>query len=386
MPKDSTRLPTLLAALLLTLGLAACLPSGNGLLGQGPMPPVLTRQGEQLPWPAFVARLRPQRAVFVGEVHVRYDHHLVQLAVLKALHGQDPALAVGLEWFQRPYQQALDDWVAGRIDEAEMLHRTQYFERWRYDYRLVRPILRWARERGVPLVALRPASELSDAVSRHGLAGLSPAQRARLPTEIHPADPAYRADLQATFEHHAQNRGGLKRFLEVQRVWDETMAEAAADYLRRHPGRRMALLIGFGHMADGHGVPADLKRHLAIPTTTVMGNAERARGRVDYLVLNRPATLPPTGLLGAFLDTGDGQVAISGFSPGSAAPKAGLRKGDRILAIDDRPVRHFADLKLALLERQPGERVRVTVRRGEGTAARTLTVAVPLVAAPREED
>ncbi len=382
MPKDSIRPLPLLTALLLTLLLGACLPPGGGLTGQGPMPTVLARDGTPLPWPEFVARLAPQRVVFVGEVHVRYDHHLVQLAVVKALHRQDPRLAIGLEWFQRPFQQALDDWVAGRIDEGEMLHRTQYFERWRFDYRLVRPILRWARRRQVPLVALRPARELSDAVSAHGLAGLPPAQRQRLPARIHPADPSYRSELAQVFERHHGEGHDLDRFLEVQRVWEETMAQTAADYLRRHPDRRMALLIGFGHMADGHGVPADLRRRLAVPMVTVMGNAPEARGRVDYLVRNRPVSLPPAGLLGAYLG-GTERLVIGGFSPGSAARAAGLRKGDRLLAIDGRPLRHFADLKLALLEHRPGETVRVRIRRGTGAEAGERTVTVTLMAEPR---
>ena len=48
--------------------------------------------------------LAQNRVVFVGEMHDRYDHHLNQLAVLQALHQKNPNIAIGVEWFQQPFQ------------------------------------------------------------------------------------------------------------------------------------------------------------------------------------------------------------------------------------------------------------------------------------------
>ena len=98
------------------------------------------------------------RVILVGETHTRYDHHLVQLEALRLLHETYPQLALGVEWFQQPFQQHLDDYIRGNITEQQMLHRTEYFSRWSYDYRLYRPIMQFAREHGIPIIALNAST------------------------------------------------------------------------------------------------------------------------------------------------------------------------------------------------------------------------------------
>ena len=103
---------------------------------------------------SLVQKVSDNRVIFVGESHDRYEHHLNQLAVIENQHARYPVLAIGLEFFQQPFQPVLDDYIAGKIDEAEFIRRTEYFERWRFDYRLYRPIFSYAREHGIPLIAL----------------------------------------------------------------------------------------------------------------------------------------------------------------------------------------------------------------------------------------
>jgi uncharacterized iron-regulated protein len=73
--------------------------------------------------------LDSKRAIFVGETHDRYDHHLNQLTVIRGLHERGLDLAVGMEFFQEPFQPDLDDYVAGRIDEKTLLKETEAPER-----------------------------------------------------------------------------------------------------------------------------------------------------------------------------------------------------------------------------------------------------------------
>ncbi|MGE0081714.1 MAG: ChaN family lipoprotein, partial [Thiohalomonadaceae bacterium] len=82
----------------------------------------------------ILPQLADRRVVFVGENHDQYSHHLVQLAIIRGLHRKHGELAIGLEFFQQPFQEHLDAYVAGAIDETEMLRRTEYMERWGYDY------------------------------------------------------------------------------------------------------------------------------------------------------------------------------------------------------------------------------------------------------------
>jgi uncharacterized iron-regulated protein len=215
--------------------------------------------------PAAVAslldQLQDRQVVMVGEVHDRYDHHLNQLAVIRGLHERGVDVAVGMEYFQRPFQQHLDDFVAGRIDEAELLERTEWADRWRFDPDLYREILSYARENAIPLVALNASSETVRAVSQHGIAQLADDQRALFPRKIELAEGPYRRQLESVFAMHGNlPPERLQRFLEVQYVWDQTMARSAADHLGEHPDRTLVILAGSGHLLQNHAMPQRLHR------------------------------------------------------------------------------------------------------------------------------
>jgi uncharacterized iron-regulated protein len=316
----------------------------------------------------ILPRLADARVVYVSELHNRYDHHLNQLAIIRGLHARDPDLVIAMEFFQQPFQSHLDDYVAGRIDEREMLRRTEYYDRWRFDYRLYRPILRYAREHGIPLVALGLAAETTARLRRVGLSGLDPEERTALPEHIDYGDAAYAERLRQVYAHHPPNEsgGGFDRFMEIQLVWDEVMAERAADYLRAHPGTRMVVLAGGGHVTYGSGIPRRVDRRLAVDQAIVVNGAgHRAPDPKmgDYLLYTEARDLPPAGRLGVVLDGGEKGVVITGFADNSAGQEAGLEEGDVIAALGEGPVASFADVQLALWDKRPGDVVEVRVRR-----------------------
>jgi uncharacterized iron-regulated protein len=311
-----------------------------------------------------LADVDDRRVVFVGETHTRYDHHLVQLEVLKFLHRRHGDVAVGVEWFQYPFQAHIDDYLAGRITEAEMLERTGYFERWRFDYRLYRPIVEYAKANGLPLLALNAPAELTRRIGDVGMAALSDALRAQLPREYDRSDVAYEARLRVFFEQHPAGSRRFENFLDVMLTWDETMAEQAAKYLGEHPGRRMVIMAGSGHVAYRSGIPNRLERRIGEPGSVLLVDWEPLEdtAAADYIVLSEPRELPPQGLLGAFLEGNEDGVRIVELSEQSAIGGAGIAKDDILLSIDGRAVDSFAAVKLALLDRTPGEVIKVRYR------------------------
>ncbi len=331
----------------------------------------------------IVAELDDHRALFVGEIHTRYDHHLIQLAVIRAAHRRSAKLAIGVEWFQRPFQRHLDDYIAGRIDEAELLGRTGYFQRWRFDYRLYRPILRYAREHGIPVIALNASQELIEEVSNSGASAVSERLRTQLPDDYDRTDQKYAQRLRSLFDSHPGDaERSFDRFLDVQLTWDESMAQTAADYLKANPEHRMIVLAGSGHIAYRSGIPNRLQRRLEGLRSAVIlaGESQWDPQAADYLVLSQEQQLPPPGLLGAFLDDGDsGGLRITGFSAESPLEAAGVNKGDVLLDINGNRLKDFAALKIALIDSRPGDVVEVAYehtdwlgRKREKTASVTL--------------
>jgi uncharacterized iron-regulated protein len=313
----------------------------------------------------IVPELLDQRVVFVGETHDNYAHHLMQLEIIRSLHRENPDLAIGMEMFQRPFQPVLDAYIAGEVDEAGMLAGTEWFDRWIYDYRLYRPILQFAREQGIPLVALNISKEIREKVSGQGIDGLAGQERLQIPREIDRSDKEYESRLRGVFEKHDMGkRGNFERFMDVQLLWDETMAEQVASYLQRHPERAMVVLAGGGHLMYGSGIPNRVRRRVPVKTVTVLpGAGDLSPGIADFVVYPSEAKLPKAGLMGVYLENNADGLKVSGVSTDSPAEKAGLEKDDRILSINDREIKSLADLKIEMYGKRPGDDVQVRVLR-----------------------
>jgi uncharacterized iron-regulated protein len=318
-----------------------------------------------LPLDTLAGQLASKRVVFVGETHDRYDHHLNQLEIIRRIHQTDPNLAIGVEYIQQPYQSYLDDYIAGRIEERDFLRATEYYERWRYDYRLLAPVFRFAREHRIPMVALNVPRELTRSVAKGGMEGLTGKEREYLPQDIDRSDEAYKQRLRKVYEQHPPgNAEGFERFVEAQLVWDEGMAERAAAYMDANEGRRIVILAGAGHLEFGSGIPQRLKRRTNAEYAIVLSSGSEVEPEIaDYFLFSKKQELPPAGVLGVNLEDKEGEVRIGSVTPGSAAEKAGVRKGDAIAAIDGDPVKRASDVRVSLWDKKPGDRVQVTMRR-----------------------
>jgi uncharacterized iron-regulated protein len=317
---------------------------------------------------ALIEGLSDQRVVFIGESHDRYEDHLSQLLIIRGLHQQGQPLAIGMEFFQQPFQAQLDAYVAGQLSEEELLRQTEYFERWRFDYRLYRPILRYAREHGVPLIALNVPREITDQVGDAGIDSLTPEQRAQIPAEIDRDAPGYRETLQAVYAMHPKtDEASFERFLDVQLLWDEGMAERAAQWLQANPQSRLVVLAGAGHVEFGRGIPSRLQRRLQLPMAIVMSGQQRPLDpqMADFLIYPSPVELPQPGLMGVMLDTdSEGQgIGVQGFAQKSGAREAGVKEGDRIIGIGETEIDSYADIRIALLDRLPGDQLPIAVLR-----------------------
>ena len=333
---------------------------------------VIGPQNRTQPLNAIIPQLAQHRVVFIGETHDRYHHHLNQLEVIRQLHEHQHRWAIGLEQFQQPFQAHLDAYIAGDMSENELLRNTKYFQRWSYDYRLYRPILRYAKAQGIPLIALNIDRDLHRKAARGD--ELSDTERNQLPTQIDRSDSAYRDRLETIFAQHPEGVDvDFERFWEAQLLWDESMAERAVQYLNEHPENHLVILAGSGHIEYGSGIPQRIQRRSALPSMILLpkaGQKNEFRG-ADYLLASDPVSLNKPGLMGVMLNLAEG-VSAGQILPNSAAARAGIEKDDRILTIADQPIQSLTDIRLALLDKAPGDQVTVQVQREGQTQSLTL--------------
>ncbi|MEW5743882.1 MAG: ChaN family lipoprotein [Nitrospirota bacterium] len=319
--------------------------------------------------PAVIDAVAGKKIVYVGEYHDRFAHHQVQLEIIKGLYERNKKLAIGMEMFQRPYQKALDEFIAGTIDEREFLKKSEYFKRWSFDYNLYRPILSFAREKGIPVVALNIQRELTEKVSKGGLDALSDEERKAVPERFDFSDEEYRERLEAAFRMHGHggNERSFDYFYQSQVLWDETMAASIDEFFRSNRDfeqeGRMVVIAGSGHLAHGSGIPKRTFRRNGYPYAIVLNDTEVEKGIADYLVFPARLEAVPAPKIMATLEEEQGRVSIKAFPEQSVSQEAGLRVGDRIAALDGIPVSSVDDIRIHLLYKKKGEPLKVTVVR-----------------------
>jgi len=310
-------------------------------------------------------KLATKRVVYVGEAHTAYQDHLVQLELLRQLHNHNPDVAIGVEWFQARFQEHLDDYIQKRISEKELLNKTEYYSRWLFDYRLYRPIMQFAREHGIPVIALNASKELIRAISSGGIENLLEEMKLQLPSSYDYTNAAYEKKLKEVYEMHSERSGEFRWFHESQLTWDETMADNVAKYLDENPAHRIIVFAGYGHISHRHGIPSRVQRRIDVKDATVLTHkvGEIDPGIADYLVVAEAVELPLQGRLGALLEPASEGVRVSAFTAGSNAKKAGMKAGDIIIAVDDQPVASFSDLKYSILDKRPGDQLEIRLLR-----------------------
>jgi S1-C subfamily serine protease len=104
---------------------------------------------------------------------------------------------------------------------------------------------------------------------------------------------------------------------------------------------------------------------------------ETAPEDADYVLVSEAIELPRGGMLGVMLDTSGDRLVVSAFVEDSAAKDVGVLAQDQIVALEGKPIANLADLKVALMDKRPGDVVSVKVQRvcsGETTCEASFRV------------
>ena len=82
--------------------------------------------------------------------------------------------------------------------------------------------------------------------------------------EIDASDEYHRKSMENLFHGHGEGPNDFGRFYDVMLLWDETMAETIADYLKSPVGRGMKMVVFAGgfHVGYGFGIPRRVFRRL----------------------------------------------------------------------------------------------------------------------------
>lgn len=259
-----------------------------------------------------VQRASRADVVFFGENHDDPETHRVELGFLEAIGRTGRPVILSLEMFERDAQPLLNDYLAGRITEADFLARSRPWDRYVTDYR---PMVELARAKGWPVVASNIPRPMASAVGRKALAALdtlTPAERAWAARDIQCPDDAYRARFMDTMRGHSSGgaapspadtlpTAAANRFYLAQCIKDETMAESIVEARRRSPGAIVVHYDGAFHSDYKQGTVDRVRRrspdlHMVVITAVpvvdqVAATLANHAGRADYIIFTK--RIPP---------------------------------------------------------------------------------------------
>ena len=262
------------------------------------------RTGDALSVAQLASELANTDIVVIGEHHGHHASHLLQAQLQQALLRQTPEQVLSMEQFNLDHQQALDDYLAGRTGETEMLEDSQAWDNYRGSYR---PLVEFARQNSVPVIAANAPADVVRCLGRKGpdyLDSLAPSLRAELPDSPFLDTPAYKAKFAEAIRgsHGTGDEALSERMMNsyrAQLLRDNTMADRILQARAAHPGHQVIHLTGTFHSEERLGTVAVLEKRAPELTIAVISpifwpeNAatpplEGNRDQGDYLYFIQP--------------------------------------------------------------------------------------------------
>ena len=226
--------------------------------------------GKALSFDRFIDQLGSKDLIFIGENHDNPEHHLIQVQILQALMARYGDLSVAMEFFQEPQQPVLDRYMEGTSNETVFLKDIDWRKSWSFDYFFYRPLIFMLRQKGSRIHAINASNDIVKKVARSGLDSLKPEERNQLAKEIDLDNAKHRAYLRGVYKQHtSQDLKKFDYFYQAQCVWEDTMAENIAGYLKKNE-QRVVVFTGNGHIVNKYGIPDRTLKRISVTMATIV--------------------------------------------------------------------------------------------------------------------
>ncbi|MFB3852740.1 MAG: ChaN family lipoprotein [Vicinamibacterales bacterium] len=344
-----------------------------------------TERGDLLTPADLAARFAGVKLLLVGEEHTNSEFHRVQLQTIQAVVSAGRPVMIGLEMYPYTEQHFLDQWREGLLTEDGFLRLSRWYENWGYHWHYYRDIFLFARDSGIPLVAINTPREVVAAVRTKGFANLTPEEAKHIPTEVDVDSADHMAFFKATLsgEGGEGGMGGMmhggseemwKSMLAAQATWDATMGWNAVKALEKASDNRtlMVVLVGSGHVAYGVGIERQVKRWYdgrvasLIPVPADSGPVSVRASYANFLwgVASEQSTRYPTLGMSTGAVPGSSARQVIQMDPDGFARQAGFQLKDVIVSMDGQPVPDRETLNRLTAAKRWGDGVTFVVRRG----------------------
>jgi uncharacterized iron-regulated protein len=269
--------------------------------------------------------------LFIGETHNDPTAHMLEAELLRRTSERfnesssqhRRTVALSLEMFERDVQTVLDEYLGGLITERHFLLSSRPWKNYETDYR---PLIEYAREHHLPVIAANAPARYVSRVSANGpdsLREFSTTAKSWLPPlPFAPASDAYAAKFNSFMQGNMPsapatqtpnattpapqtqaNPHGSLHLLDAQNLRDASMAQAVAEFLKKGRDALVVQVNGTFHSEERLGVPEQLKHYdkkARVVVVTIISDdafpafdAARLGKLGDFVIITDPA-LPRT--------------------------------------------------------------------------------------------
>ena len=95
--------------------------------------------------------------VYIGDFHAQAQSTRAVLRIARKLGAQNVSL--GLECFFVEHQKIINTYLAGHLSEREFLKKIEWKKNWGFPWEYTRPLMKWASQHKVPIIALNSATK-----------------------------------------------------------------------------------------------------------------------------------------------------------------------------------------------------------------------------------
>ena len=183
--------------------------------------------GAPVSYDSLIPQLQRADVVLFGEIHNDALGHWLALQITKSLFAQDSNLVLGAEMLEADDQLLLDEYLEGTIEARHFEEDATLWNNYATDYA---PLVAFAQQHHLPLVATNIPRRYASLVARQGLASLDSLSRVALawivplPVEVDLSLPGYQAMLDMMGGSSGHGGMNAERMAQAQAIKDATMA------------------------------------------------------------------------------------------------------------------------------------------------------------------
>ncbi len=230
----------------------------------------------------IVAEMAAADVLFFGEDHNDSAGHYLENKIFRALHAAyGDKLALSMEMFETDNQLVLNEYLQGRIDEVRLAKDTRLWS----NYKDYRPMVEYAKQNKLSVIAANPPRRYVNLVTRRGMKALDSlskeAKQYLPPLPYDTLSGRYREKFLETMKGAPESVS--KNIYYSQSLWDAGMSYSIYRYQKKNKGQKIFHCIGKFHIEEKLGTAAQLlKRNRKLRIVTISCFSDKSFANPDW--------------------------------------------------------------------------------------------------------